>query len=64
MLQHLSITSLALAGMTCLADAQVTISEICPSNIDVILDEDGDSSDWIEPQRRNERSRPDGLAPL
>ena len=48
MLQHLSITSLALAGMTCLADAQVTISEICPSNIDVILDEDGDSSDWIE----------------
>lgn len=48
MLQHHSMTLLALAGATCLASAQVTISEICPSNIDVILDEDGDSSDWIE----------------
>ena len=28
--------------------AQISIQEVCPSNIDTILDEDGDSSDWIE----------------
>ena len=48
MLQHLPMTLLALAGTTCFAHAQVTISEACPSNIDLILDDDGSSSDWIE----------------
>ncbi|MCH2105176.1 MAG: CotH kinase family protein, partial [Planctomycetes bacterium] len=31
-----------------LASAQVTINEVCASNIDLIDDEDGESSDWIE----------------
>ena len=44
-------TSLRLIAL-CLAiqpaTAQISIHEVCPSNIDTILDEDGDSSDWIE----------------
>ena len=31
-----------------LVNAQVSIHEVCASNIDIILDEEGDSSDWIE----------------
>ena len=42
----LLLTAPCLAGLP--ASAQVSISEVCPSNIDVILDEEGDSSDWIE----------------
>jgi len=42
----LFLTALCLVGLP--ASAQVSISEVCPSNIDVILDEEGDSSDWIE----------------
>jgi hypothetical protein len=39
---------LLLAACTVTADAQVVINEFSPSNDDLVLDEDGDSPDWIE----------------
>ena len=40
-------TALSLATPK-LANAQVSIHEVCASNIDLIDDEDGESSDWVE----------------
>jgi len=43
------LLSLALlATLPARAAAQVTIHEVCASNIDLVNDEDGKSSDWIE----------------
>ena len=43
------LLSLALlAALPGIAAAQVTIHEVCASNIDLVNDEDGKSSDWIE----------------
>ena len=43
------LLSLALlAALPARAAAQVTIHEVCASNIDLVNDEDGKSSDWIE----------------
>jgi len=36
------------AALPALTYAQVSIREVCASNIDIVLDEDGSSSDWIE----------------
>ena len=46
-LRSLLLTCLS-ATAPSLANAQVSIHEVCTSNIDLIGDEDGDSSDWIE----------------
>jgi len=47
--KHVLIPSLALLAIAPpFASGQVTIREACASNVDLILDEDGNSSDWIE----------------
>ena len=48
MCQRFILTLVALVGVGVSANAQISIREVCPSNIDLILDEDGSSPDWIE----------------
>ena len=47
---HNFAVSLAVLGCALAASAQVRITEFMASNTDTLLDEDGDSSDWIELQ--------------
>ena len=44
----LTLVSALLSLLTFVSYAQVRINEVCTSNNGVILDEDGDSRDWIE----------------
>jgi hypothetical protein len=46
--QQLALPLLVLPALALSPSAQVSIREVCPSNVDIIHDEDGNSSDWIE----------------
>ncbi|MFT5309726.1 MAG: hypothetical protein ACI8VL_000620, partial [Bacteroidia bacterium] len=50
MFRHPFVLILLSLFCTNLLTAQIRINEVCTSNNSVVLDEDGDSRDWIELQ--------------